>query len=164
MDERVNHQHRAYIPLSSEPDAEGQAVAINIRQHRQQARLGSPTAYPANDRRSRSVGSGSSAQPTSRGQLIGNLPPTRNVKLPNLLPNTLLPSQKPVQLRQKDKLVLLPRGSSADVAADEAAGDACFTTPACRSPAPCLEHAAVRLSAFCQAGINNYMLHVLGEK
>jgi hypothetical protein len=29
---------------------------------------------------------------------------------------------------------------------------------------PCLEHAAVRLSAFCQAGINKYMLHVLGEK
>lgn len=49
-----------------------------------------------------------------RGLGASNQP--RNMKLP-----AMIPSQKPVQLRQKDKLVLLPRSTSANDTEDAAA-------------------------------------------
>ncbi|KAF6251755.1 hypothetical protein COO60DRAFT_1557589 [Scenedesmus sp. NREL 46B-D3] len=121
----MDHQQRnawhegQYVPLAADPppaaDRPNRSSRRDVAPERAERRSRSATQQrPGGNLQPRSL-PGLNAAP---GQKKENPARNVNIKLP-----AMIPSQKPVQLRQKDKLVLLPRSASNSDAGEAAASN-----------------------------------------
>uniref|UniRef100_A0A383V7N6 DUF155 domain-containing protein n=1 Tax=Tetradesmus obliquus TaxID=3088 RepID=A0A383V7N6_TETOB len=105
-----------YVPLAADPPAAD-------RPHRSSRRDIAPERAERRSRSATQQRPGGNLQPRSMPGL--NTGPGQKKEVParnvNIKLPAMIPSQKPVQLRQKDKLVLLPRSASSSDAGEAAA-------------------------------------------